>query len=159
MSSARPVSTPRAARLAALVAALAAAPVALASTHEHTSGSFAGVKADRGTVTHTVENGRHVLTLSDDFKVPEAPDPHWQVIDGKGTIFLLDRLLVKPDQTLKRKIVLPAHVTDVSKVQIYCAWAEALLGEASFRAPVATRMSPQMVAKATREARAAIYGH
>ena len=29
-------------------------------------------------------------------------------------------------------ITLPAYVKDVAKVQIYCAWAEAVLGEARF---------------------------
>jgi hypothetical protein len=159
MSNARPVSTSRAARLAALVAALVAAPAALASDHGHRSGPFAGAKADRGTVTHQVEAGRHVLVLSDDFKVPDAPDPHWQIVDSKGTIFLLDRLIVKPEQTVKRRIVLPAHVTDVSKVQMWCAYAETLLGEASYPAPIATRMSAEMMKKALAEARMRVYGH
>ena len=25
-----------------------------------------------------------MLTLSEDFKVPDTPDPHWQVVDSKG---------------------------------------------------------------------------
>jgi hypothetical protein len=32
-------------------------------------------------------------------------------------------------------ITLPSYVHDVAKVQIYCAWAEAVLGEAPFDAP------------------------
>jgi hypothetical protein len=35
-------------------------------------------------------------------------------------------------------ITLPAYIRDVTKVQIYCAWAEAVLGEASFAKPQMT---------------------
>ena len=35
-------------------------------------------------------------------------------------------------------ITLPAYIKDVAKVQIYCAWAEAVLGEATFSAPMMT---------------------
>jgi hypothetical protein len=35
-------------------------------------------------------------------------------------------------------ITLPSYIRDVAKVQIYCAWAEAVLGEASFGAPLMT---------------------
>lgn len=153
MSIVRSAPVHRAARIAALAAALVASPAAFASSHAHQSGPFAGVKADRGSVTHRVENGRHVLVLSDDFKIPDAPDAHWQIVDSKGTIFQLDRLVVKPDQTLKRKLVLPAYVTDVAKVQMWCAYAEVLLGEASFDPPVPTRMSPQVQARVARELR------
>ena len=43
-----------------------------AGTHTHTSKPFAGVKANTGTVRHSKEGGRSVLTLSDDFKVPDT---------------------------------------------------------------------------------------
>jgi hypothetical protein len=77
------------------------------------------------------------LTLSSDFQVPDTPDPHWQVIDSKGAVFLLQRLPVKnlaglAKDRVNTSITLPAYVKDVAKVQIYCAWAEAVLGEASF---------------------------
>ena len=101
----------------------------------HTSGPFAGVKANTGTVTHSKEGGRNVLTLSDDFKVPDTPDPHWQVVDSKGKTYLLQRLPVKGDK-VNRRIILPAYVPDVAKVQIWCAFAETLLGEADFASPV-----------------------
>jgi len=101
----------------------------------HTSTKFAGPKANTGTVTHTVVNGKNVLTLSDDFKVPGTPDPHWQVVDPKGNTFLLQKLSIKGDK-INRTITLPAYVQDVSKVQIWCAWAEVVLGEASFDHPV-----------------------
>jgi hypothetical protein len=100
----------------------------------HTSSKFAGPKANTGTVTHSVVDGKNILTLSDDFKVPETPDPHWQVVDSKGNTYLLQKLKVKG--TLKDKvttsITVPAFVQDISKVQIWCAYAEVVLGEASF---------------------------
>ena len=82
-------------------------------------------------------NGRHVLTLSDDFKVPDTPDPHWQVIDSQGRVYLLQRLNVKNGLGLTgdkvvTSITLPAFVPDIAKVQIYCSWAEIVLGETSF---------------------------
>jgi hypothetical protein len=115
---------------AALAAAIMAAPAA-AAAQTHTSRPFAGPKVNRGTVTHAVQNGRHVLTLSDDFQKPDTPDPHWQIVDSKGNVFLLDRLDLKGDR-FSRSITLPSHVKDIAKVQIYCAWAEVVLGETSF---------------------------
>jgi hypothetical protein len=84
-----------------------------------------------GTVTHVKENGKHVLKLSADFKVPDTPDPHWQIVDSKGNVFLLQRLGIKGDK-VNTQITLPAYVKDIAKVQIYCAWAEAVLGETTF---------------------------
>jgi hypothetical protein len=101
----------------------------------HTSSKFAGPKANTGTVTHTVVDGKNVLTLSDDFKVPGTPDPHWQVVDSKGNTYLLQKLSIKGDK-LNRSITLPAYIQNVSKVQIWCAFAEVVLGEASFEHPV-----------------------
>ena len=97
----------------------------------HMTGTFSGAKVNAGTVTHAMQGGKHVLTLSSDFKVPDTPDPHWQVVDAKGTIYLLQRLGIK-DNKINTSITLPAYIKDVAKVQIYCAWAEAVLGEASF---------------------------
>lgn len=102
---------------------------------EHATTPFKGVKVNGGTVMHESKDGRIVLTLSSDFKVPEAPDPHWQVVDSKGNVYLLQKLTVKPDK-LNRSITLPAYVHDVVKVQMWCAFAEVLLGEASFESPV-----------------------
>jgi hypothetical protein len=101
----------------------------------HTSGPFAGVKANTGTVTHTRQGNKNILTLSDDFVPPETPDPHWQVVDSKGNVYLLDKLRVKGDRYLK-SITLPPYIPDVAKVQIWCSFAETLLGEASFSVPV-----------------------
>ena len=94
-----------------------------------------------GTVTHSVKDGKNVLTLSSEFQVPDTPDPHWQIVDSKGNTFLLQRLGVKnlggvAKDRVNMTITLPSYIKDVAKVQIYCAWAEAVLGEASFTAPM-----------------------
>jgi hypothetical protein len=127
--------------LLSIAALTMTATLALAQTH--TSKPFSGAKVNAGTVTHSVKDGKNILTLSDDFKVPDTPDPHWQVVDSKGNTFLLQRLGVKNlGGVLKDKvnmsITLPAYIKDVAKVQIYCAWAEAVLGETSFSAPMMT---------------------
>ena len=101
----------------------------------HTSGPFKGPKANTGTVTHTKDGDKNVLTLSDDFKVPDTPDPHWQVVDSHGTVYLLDRLKAKGDK-YNKSITLPPYIHDVAKVQIWCAFAETNLGEAVFDSPV-----------------------
>jgi hypothetical protein len=105
------------------------------AAEKHTSAPFAGVKANRGTVTHTRDGGVGRLTLSDDFVVPDTPDPHWQLVSSGGQTFLLQRLPVKGDK-VNRSIAIPAHVPDVARVQIWCAFAETLLGEAAFASPV-----------------------
>ena len=99
-------------------------PGTFAQGMTHTSKRFSGAKVNDGTVTHTKEGGKNMLELSADFKVPDTPDPHWQVVDSKGQVFLLQRLGIKGDK-VNRQITLPAYVKDVAKVQIYCAWAEA----------------------------------
>jgi hypothetical protein len=131
-------STIRAGLMAVAALALTASVAAA-----QTSTPFSGAKVNGGTVTHTMEDGKHVLTLSSDFKVPDTPDPHWQVVDSKGNVFLLQRLPVKnlgglAKDRINTSITLPSYVDDVVKVQIYCAWAEALLGEASFPNRVST---------------------
>ena len=67
----------------------------LALAQSHTSKPFSGAKVNAGTVTHSMKDGKDVLTLSDDFKVPDTPDPHWQVVDSKGNTYLLQRLGAK----------------------------------------------------------------
>jgi hypothetical protein len=121
-------SLTRAALALAAVAVLSASALA---QNAHMTGTFSGAKVNAGTVTHSMQGGKHVLTLSADFKVPDTPDPHWQVVDSKGTVYLLQRLGVK-DNKVNTSITLPAYIKDVARVQIYCAWAEAVLGEASF---------------------------
>src|SRR3989449_6482047 len=104
----------------------------------HTSSQFQGPKANKGTVTHSTRDGKSILTLSDDFVVPDTPDPHWQVVDSDGTVYQLDKLKKKAliGDKFQKEIVVPGYVKNVSKVVIWCAWAEANLGEASFSFPV-----------------------
>jgi hypothetical protein len=104
----------------------------------HSTGLFRGPKANKGHVTHSNRDGKSVLTLSDDFVVPDTPDPHWQVVDSNGQVYLLDKLKKKslPADQYQKEIVLPDYVKNVSKVVIWCAWAETNLGEASFSSPV-----------------------
>ena len=123
-----------------MVAALA---LTASAASAQTSTPFSGAKVNGGTVTHSVKDGKHVLTLSGDFQVPDTPDPHWQVVDSTGAVHLLQRLPVKSlgglvKDRINTSITLPAYVKDVVKVQIYCSWAEALLGEASFPSRVMT---------------------
>jgi len=124
------------------VVALAAfvAGTAVADDMVHTTGKFAGAKANTGTATHSVKDGKDLLTLSDDFVVPMTPDPHVQVVDSKGNVYLISRCKIKAsdkgDDKSVKSLVVPAYVPDIAKVQIWCAWAETLLGEASFAAPV-----------------------
>jgi hypothetical protein len=123
--------------LAALVAltiiASFASPTQV-SAQGRTSSPFAGAKANTGRVTLTGSSGALMLTLSDDFKAPDAPDPHWQVVDSKGRTYLLQKLTVKGiiGDKMNRSITLPSYITDVARVQFWCAYAEVLLGEASF---------------------------
>ena len=101
----------------------------------HTSSQFQGPKANTGTVTHYVENGKSMLKVSDDFKVPDTPAPTWRVVDSKGTVYTLDAFKIKSGNNEKREVVVPSYVPNIAKVQVYCAWAEVLLGEASFSSP------------------------
>jgi hypothetical protein len=130
-------------RTGLLSIAAVAMSATLALAQGHTSTKFSGAKVNAGTVTHSVKDGRNVLTLSSEFQIPDTPDPHWQVVDSKGNTYLLQRLGVKnlggiAKDKLNQSITLPAYIKDVAKVQIYCAWAEAVLGEASFVAPMMT---------------------
>jgi len=100
---------------------------------------FSGNTVNGGTVSHEVKDGKHVLTLSSDFKVPGSPDPHWQIVDSKGTVYLVDKLKIKDDK-VKTSITVPAYVPDIAKVQMWCAWAEVVLGEAPFEKPVMAQL-------------------
>ena len=99
---------------------------------------FMGKAVNGGTVTHELQGGKHILTVSSDFVVPGSPDPHWQVVDTQGNAYLLDRLKLKDDK-INRSITLPPYIQDVAKVQMWCAWAEVVLGEASFTQPIAMK--------------------
>lgn len=104
----------------------------------HTSSQFQGPKANKGHVTHSTQGGKSVLTLSDDFVVPDTPDPHWQLVDSDGNVYLVDKLKTKAfiGTNYKKEITVPSYVKNVSKVVIWCAFAEVNLGEASFSSPV-----------------------
>ncbi len=121
--------------LAGAVAALLLAATVSAKHDEHHTSTFQGAKVNQGSAMHSKEGGKNVLTLSPDFVVPDTPAPHWQVVDSKGNAYLLQRLKIKGDK-INQSIVVPAYVHDIAKVQIWCAWAETLLGEASFPSPV-----------------------
>jgi hypothetical protein len=123
-----------------LLALLATTMLAFSAAAQdaHTSSQFQGPKANKGHVTHSTRDGKSVLTLSDDFVVPDTPDPHWQLVDSDGNVYLVDKLKKKAllGDKYQKEIVVPGYVKNVSKVVIWCAWAEANLGEASFSSPV-----------------------
>jgi hypothetical protein len=100
-----------------------------------TSKPFSGTTVNGGTVKHAKQGKKTVLTLSDDFRVPDSPDPHWQVVDSKGSVYRLDKLTIK-DNKVNKTITLPRYIKDVAKVQMWCAFAEVLLGEATFDTPL-----------------------
>jgi hypothetical protein len=137
MNRLRQIRTLRIAFLSALV--VLALGVSSSSTFAaDVTTPFMGKAVNGGTVTHEMQGGKHFLTVSSDFVVPGSPDPHWQVIDTKGNAYLLDRLKLKDDK-INRSITLPAYIPDVAKVQMWCAWAEVVLGEASFTQPIAMK--------------------
>ena len=119
-----------------LVAALAVAVLGagLTAADEMTK-PFTGKAVNGGTVTLSKHGDKTLLSLSGDFQVPGSPDPHWQLVDSKGTVYLLDRLKLKDDR-INARIVVPAFVPDIVKVQMYCSWAEVVLGEAPFSKPI-----------------------
>jgi hypothetical protein len=128
----------RAIRIALTQSLVALGLFAAATGHAadaHTTARFTGVKVNHGTASHAVREGRSELTLSSDFVVPDTPAPHWQVVDSQGNAYLLQRLVVKGNK-FNRTTIVPAYVPDIAKVQIWCAYAETLLGEAPFPAPV-----------------------
>ena len=121
-----------------LVAMLVTASVMFAASYNgpQTTSKFQGPKANTGTATYSMENGHGVLRVSPDFKVPDTPAPTWRVVDAKGNTYTLDAFKIKSGNGEKREVMVPSYVHDIVKVQVYCAWAEVLLGEASFSMPV-----------------------
>jgi hypothetical protein len=134
MSSTKTMKAPGLA-LATFIGGLLIAGQLFAAEMTQKSGPFKGPKANTGFVTATMEGGKVVLALSSDFKTPDTPDPHWQVIDSRGAVYDLPKIAIK-DNRMNRKITLPSYVRDVAKVVIWCAWAETNLGEASFEKPI-----------------------
>ena len=61
-------------------------------------------------------------------------------MDSRGNTYLLNRLMVKGGllggDKFNKTITLPPYIQDIAKVQIWCAWAEVLLGEASFETAI-----------------------
>lgn len=115
----------------ALVALLVGATTGFAAKHdEHTTSGFQGPKANTGTAIHFNAHGKSMLKVSQDFVVPDTPAPTWRIVDSKGAIYTLDAFKIKDGE--KREIMVPSYIHDIAKVQVYCAWAQVLLGEASF---------------------------
>ena len=122
-------------RVFLLVAALLTASIVGAADRAgHTSSMFMGPKANTGAAIHTYAGGQSILRVSDDFKVPDTPAPTWRVVDSSGTVYTLDAFKIKGGE--KRQVNVPPYIKDIAKVQVYCAWAEVLLGEALFPSPV-----------------------
>ena len=108
---------------------------------EQQTNQFAGPKANTGMAVFFHEGGKAMLKVTTDFKVPDTPAPTWRVVDSKGNIYTLDAFKIKEggllgSNTEKRQVMVPSYIRDIAKVQVYCAWAQVLLGEASFSSPV-----------------------
>ena len=137
MKSLRKIGSIQLGLLSALIAVGLLSATTSFAADAHSTTMFVGVKANTGKAMHTREGGKDVLAVSDDFKIPETPAPHWQVVDSKGNVYLLNQLRIK-DGKFNRKITLPSYIQDVARVQIWCSFVEALLGAASFQAPIKT---------------------
>ena len=104
-------------RLLSVLTLTVFAAVAFAAKMDvHTSSMFQGPKANTGTVSHSIENGKSMLRVSPDFKVPDTPAPTWRVVDSNGAIYSLDAFKIKGGE--KREVVVPAYIKDIAKVQI-----------------------------------------
>ena len=75
-----------------------------------TTNQFMGPKANTGTATFTTENGKNILRVSADFKVPDTPAPTWRVVDNKGNIYTLDAFKIKGGGGEKREVMVPASL-------------------------------------------------
>jgi hypothetical protein len=108
---------------------MTSSPMTMAST------PFMGPEVKSGCVIAKRDLNGLTLSWSDDFMVPGAPAPHWQVVDAAGNAYLLQRLEVVNGRQ-NRTVTVPAYVRQVSSVRVYCAFAEVVLGEATFSSPV-----------------------
>jgi hypothetical protein len=120
-----------------LIAFAALASVAPAQTM--TSTMFKGIEANGGSVSVSMKNGKTMLSVSSDFKVPNSPAPHWQVVDAQGNTFLLNQFKIAGDK-VNRVIVLPKYIRSIKKVQVWCSFAEVNLGEVTFAQPIKVGM-------------------
>lgn len=108
---------------------------AMTSPMKIMSSTFNGPEVKGGSIVAMRNRDGLTLSLSDDFMIPGAPAPHWQVVDAAGNAHLLQRLQVVNDR-VNRTIAVPSYVREVSRVRIWCAFAEVVLGEAAFSSPV-----------------------
>lgn len=116
--------------LAALVTTVTLTTAAGYGAVTYTSKKFEGVKANTGTVTAVVDNGKITLSVSPDFVIPDAPAPSWQIVDEQGNVYLLQQFRIKSGTN--RTITLPSYIHSVAKVQVWCSFVQVLLGETSF---------------------------
>lgn len=125
---------------AVLVGQAAAAPTTtllrqdapkMAHAETATTSQFKGIEVNGGKVTLSHSNGKHILKLSNEFVLPKTPAPSWQVVDGEGNVYLLKQLKIAGNK-LNKSVTLPSYIKSVAKVQIWCSFAEVVLGEASF---------------------------
>ena len=117
-----------------IAAFIVTSTLSLADHAEHKTGKFEGAKANTGYATHSTHDGKSVLKVSDDFVIPDTPAPSWQVVDSKGNTYLLNQFKIKGGKN--RQVTVPAYVPDIAKVQVWCSFAEVLLGEAKFEKSV-----------------------
>src|SRR5262249_58194984 len=112
MARFHPLRSLRLALLSGLLALVASLTPALAAD---VTTPFMGKTVNGGTVTHEKQGGKHVLTVSSDFRVPDSPDPHWRGVDSQGDTFLLHPLKLKGDK-IHPSITLPPPIQDVATV-------------------------------------------
>ena len=132
-----PMRASRLVQSGAIAFLFALSTVAAYGGDQHKTNKFEGPKANTGMAVHTVENGKSILRVTSDFKVPDTPAPTWRVVDRDGNIYTLDAFKIKGGE--KREVTVPNYVRNIAKVQVYCAWAQILLGEASFSEPVESK--------------------
>lgn len=99
------------------------------------SSAFKGIEVNGGTV-HVHRNGsKTMLMVSQDFNIPNSPAPHWQIVDAQGNVYLLNQFKIAGDK-LNREITLPGYIKSVKSVQVWCSFAEVVLGQADFAKPI-----------------------
>jgi hypothetical protein len=112
--------------------------VATSGFAAETTTRFTGKEVDRGTVTHEVKNGQHILTMSADFKLPGTPDPHWRVVDSKAR-----SICWTASSSTRTRSIAPSACPSTSRTsprsRCGVAWAEVLLGEGAFGSPIAMK--------------------
>ena len=92
---------------------------------------FTGIEVKKGAVEFYQKDGKNRLRVTAGFEIPTSPAPHWQIVDKQGNVFLLNQFRLAGDKT-NLDIVLPSYIKSISKVQVWCSFAEVVLGEARF---------------------------